>query len=61
VPVHQQPAFVDVARCVEDLAHTDSAAREVLSLPMFAELSDRQVLDVADAVRTFASAPATAH
>jgi dTDP-4-amino-4,6-dideoxygalactose transaminase len=44
VPIHRQPAFEGrVVKGTGDLAHTERAAREVLSLPMFPELSDRAV------------------
>ncbi len=53
VPVHAQPAYVDRARAGE-LVETERAAREVLSLPMFPELSDADVDAVIEAVRACA-------
>jgi dTDP-4-amino-4,6-dideoxygalactose transaminase len=55
MPVHLQPAYlnrvaVGPARCTE----TEAAAREVLSLPMFPELSDEQVERVCAALRKVA-------
>ncbi|APT56620.1 erythromycin biosynthesis sensory transduction protein eryC1 [Roseomonas gilardii] len=52
VPVHLQPAYrgriaLGPARCAE----TEATAREVLSLPMFPELSDAQVERVCGALR----------
>jgi dTDP-4-amino-4,6-dideoxygalactose transaminase len=53
VPVHLQPAyrgrFGDLAR----LPHTEKAAGEILSLPMFPEMSDRQIESVAEAILEF--------
>jgi dTDP-4-amino-4,6-dideoxygalactose transaminase len=49
VPVHQQPAYASVPALV--LPETERAAREILSLPMFPELSTAQVEHVAEAVR----------
>ena len=52
VPVHLQPAYrgriaLGPARCAE----TEATAREVLSLPMFPELTDAQVERVCGALR----------
>jgi len=43
VPVHLQEAYADPACGPGDLPHTEQAAREVLSLPMYPELSDDQI------------------
>jgi len=39
IPVHLQPAYADPAYREGDFPHSERAASEVLSLPMFAELS----------------------
>jgi dTDP-4-amino-4,6-dideoxygalactose transaminase len=39
IPVHMQPAYADPAYREGDFPHSEQAANEVLSLPMFAELS----------------------
>ncbi len=52
VPVHQQPAYRDFTR--HSLPETESAAREVLSLPMYPELTDEDALAVIDAMSAFA-------
>ncbi|MFN0108024.1 MAG: DegT/DnrJ/EryC1/StrS family aminotransferase [Blastocatellia bacterium] len=44
VPVHQQPAYWRQANAA--LPETERAAREVLSLPMFPQLTDEQVAQV---------------
>ena len=52
IPVHLQPAYADLpARA--PLPVCERAAREVLSLPMFAELSEADVSRVCGAVRGF--------
>jgi dTDP-4-amino-4,6-dideoxygalactose transaminase len=55
VPVHLQPAYLNrvalgPARCTE----TEAASREVLSLPMFPELTDGQVARVCAALKQVA-------
>ncbi len=54
VPVHLQPAYA--GRTPLDpagLAHTELAAAQILSLPMYPELDDESVAAVIDAVRRF--------
>ncbi len=53
VPVHLQPAYRGRVRVVGSLAGTERAAREVLSLPMYPELTDGEVEAVIAAVRAF--------
>jgi dTDP-4-amino-4,6-dideoxygalactose transaminase len=55
VPIHLQPATVQLGYTVGDLPNTERAAREVLSIPMYAELSPSQLEWVADAVRHWAT------
>jgi dTDP-4-amino-4,6-dideoxygalactose transaminase len=43
IPVHLQPACKDLGYVEGVLPHTEQAAREVLSLPMYAELTDEQL------------------
>ncbi|MBK6854928.1 MAG: DegT/DnrJ/EryC1/StrS family aminotransferase [Burkholderiales bacterium] len=49
-PVHLLPAFADLGYQVGQFPHAEQAAREVLSLPMYAELSPSQCDEVIDAV-----------
>lgn len=51
IPVHLQPAFADLGFHVGDFPHAERAAAEVLSLPMFAELTPEQIDSVAEGVR----------
>jgi hypothetical protein len=53
VPVHLQPAYRGRLLCVGDLSETERAAREVLSLPMYPELSLSDVHRVIEAVGAF--------
>ena len=48
VPIHRQPAYADFT--TRPLPQTESAARQVLSLPMYPELSDDEVQQVAKTV-----------
>ena len=58
-PVHLQPAYAGRIALGGSMAETERAAREIVSLPMFPELTDGQVQRVAAAVRSWAaSAPA---
>lgn len=50
IPVHLQPAYEDLGYKAGDFPHTEAAAREVLSLPMFAEMTNDQLDRVSKAV-----------
>jgi dTDP-4-amino-4,6-dideoxygalactose transaminase len=56
IPVHLLPAFADLGYRAGQFPHAESAANEVLSLPMFPELTDAQCQEVAQAVRALAKA-----
>ncbi len=49
-PVHLLKAHADLGYCKGDFPHAEKAAAEVLSLPMFPELTEAQVRTVAEAV-----------
>lgn len=53
IPVHLQPAYADLGHKAGDFPHSELAAQEVLSLPMFAELSPVQIETVSAAVRGY--------
>ena len=56
VPVHLQPAFADLGYRAGQFPASERAAKEVLSLPMFPELSAEQCETVCGAVRRLAQA-----
>ena len=51
IPVHLQKAHADLGYRSGDFPCSEQAASEVLSLPMFAEISDEQIRIVSTAVR----------
>jgi dTDP-4-amino-4,6-dideoxygalactose transaminase len=53
VPIHLQPAYRGRLGDVGSFPETEHAAREILSLPMFPELSESEVRQVAKVVREF--------
>jgi dTDP-4-amino-4,6-dideoxygalactose transaminase len=60
VPVHLQPAYRGKLPMVGSLAHTEQAAREILSLPMYPELSADEVSFVAQSVAEWSASSAPA-
>jgi len=50
IPVHLLKGYADLGYKQGDLPHTEQAAAEVLSLPMFAELTGEQIARVADII-----------
>lgn len=55
-PVHQQPAYEGRLGASGSLPQTERAVREILSLPMFPEMTVEQAACVVDAIRAFAAA-----
>jgi dTDP-4-amino-4,6-dideoxygalactose transaminase len=55
IPVHLQSGYRDLVYKVGDFRHTEQASNEVLSLPMYVELSSESVIEVSDAIRQFGS------
>jgi dTDP-4-amino-4,6-dideoxygalactose transaminase len=50
IPVHLQPAYADLGYQLGDFPNSEAVANEVLSLPMYAELSREQLEIVSSAV-----------
>ena len=55
IPVHLLPAFADLGYSAGQFPHSEQAANEVLSLPMFPELTAEQSAKVVEAVKELAS------
>ncbi len=53
IPIHLQNATAYLNYKNGDFPHTEKAIKEILSLPMFAELSDADIIRVATAVKDF--------
>jgi len=56
-PLHRQPALAELLPDPPSLPHAEQAAREVLCLPMFAELRADEVETAVAAVRSFYGSP----
>jgi dTDP-4-amino-4,6-dideoxygalactose transaminase len=52
-PLHLQPAFASLGYHPGDLPASEAAAREVLALPLYPELTDAAVASVCDVVRAW--------
>ena len=52
VPLHRQPAYASGARWTS-MTETEKAAAEVLSLPIYPEISEDQIRTIAETVRGF--------
>ncbi|HJU55184.1 MAG TPA: DegT/DnrJ/EryC1/StrS family aminotransferase [Pyrinomonadaceae bacterium] len=53
VPIHLQPAYSFLAHKPGDFPEAEHQAARVLSLPMFPELTEKQIMHVAETVREF--------
>lgn len=53
LPVHLQPAYHDLGCRAGDLPVTEAVAKEVLSLPLYPEMREEEVLAVSEAVLAF--------
>lgn len=49
-PVHQQPAYRDRVRCALSMVNTEKVACEILSLPMYPELTSEEAHHVAETI-----------
>ncbi|MEK8022703.1 MAG: DegT/DnrJ/EryC1/StrS family aminotransferase [Candidatus Hydrogenedentota bacterium] len=52
IPIHMQKSYADLGHKPGDFPHAEKAAAEVLSLPMFPELTPAQIAQVADVVKS---------
>ena len=52
-PLYRQPAYKHLSYKEEDFPHTEKACQTVLSLPMFPELREEEVLRVCQTIREF--------
>jgi dTDP-4-amino-4,6-dideoxygalactose transaminase len=50
VPIHMQPAYQGRLKCIGNMANTENIAKEILSLPMYPELTAEQVSEVASKI-----------
>jgi dTDP-4-amino-4,6-dideoxygalactose transaminase len=53
VPLHLQPVYENLGYKRGDFPHTEQAADEILSLPLYPELTNDQVQFIVDAVKEF--------
>ncbi|PCI39786.1 MAG: hypothetical protein COB53_02635 [Elusimicrobia bacterium] len=53
MPLHLLEAYRSLGYCEGDFPHAERAAAQVLSLPMFSELTDEEIDNVIDGVRSF--------
>jgi len=53
VPIHLQPAYVDLGYQKGDLPGAERASREVLSLPLYPEMTDEMVERISRAILAF--------
>ena len=51
IPVHLQPAYRNLGYSAGDFPVSEAVARDVLSLPMFPELTDAQIEEISSVVR----------
>lgn len=54
-PIHLQPAYINRLRGCNKLNETESAAREILSLPMYPELAGEEMARVVSLIKDFMS------
>lgn len=53
VPLYKQPAYKHLGLQPEDFPEAEKAAKEVLSIPMFPEITEEQVARVCETIRAF--------
>ena len=58
IPVHLQPAYRNLGYQAGDFPVSEAVAREVLSLPMYPEMTDKQIEEVTGVLRAGLPSPA---
>jgi len=53
IPLHLQPVYQNLGYNAGDFPQTEKAAGEILSLPMYPELTEAQAQQIVDAIREF--------
>jgi dTDP-4-amino-4,6-dideoxygalactose transaminase len=53
IPLHLQPVYQNLGYTAGDFPETEKAANEILSLPMYPELTDAQAQQIVDAIKEF--------
>jgi dTDP-4-amino-4,6-dideoxygalactose transaminase len=53
IPLHLQPVYQNLGYHAGDFPHAEKAANEILSLPMYPELTDEQAQQIVDAIKEF--------
>jgi dTDP-4-amino-4,6-dideoxygalactose transaminase len=53
IPIHLQEAYRDLGLGPGAFPHAERLAQHTISLPMYAELTDEQIANVAGAIREF--------
>lgn len=53
VPLYKQPCYAHLNCKVEDYPNTEAAAKEVLSIPMFPEITEEQIETVCNKIKEF--------
>jgi dTDP-4-amino-4,6-dideoxygalactose transaminase len=61
IPVHLQPGFRKLGYNEGDLPETERVCREVLSLPLYPELTNDMLLEITDSVRQFCRQAVAVH
>jgi dTDP-4-amino-4,6-dideoxygalactose transaminase len=55
IPIHLQPAYRDRIRQPGSLTHTETSSRQILSLPMYPELTQSELAQVLDGVLSWSA------
>jgi len=53
IPLHLQPAYNYLGYKKEDFPITEKACQEILSLPMFAELKEKQIIKIVESIKYY--------